>query len=58
MEETGRDDVRVDSLGRPTEGKEKEPLPQVGTKFFIEGVLYKVIYVNEGKRRFSASPMT
>jgi len=36
--------------------EEKTPLPQVGIKFYVEGVEYKVIYVNEGKRRFSATP--
>lgn len=32
-------------------------LPNTGTIFSINGVMYKVTYVNEGKVRFSASPI-
>ena len=51
-----RNAFQTDSLGRPMRVEEKTPLPQVGIKFYVEGVEYKVIYVNEGKRRFSATP--
>ena len=56
MEGTQRVDMQTDSLGRPLKDEERGSLPQVGTKFFIEGIEYKVTYVNEGKRRFSATP--
>jgi len=32
-------------------------LPSTGTVFSINGVMYKVSYVNEGKNRFSANPI-
>jgi hypothetical protein len=32
-------------------------LPSIGTIFSIAGNIYKVTYVNEGKNRFSASPV-
>lgn len=32
-------------------------LPDTGTVFSINGVMYKVTYVNTGKTRFSASPV-
>ncbi len=32
-------------------------LPDTGTIFSINGVMYKVAYVNTGKNRFSASPV-
>lgn len=32
-------------------------LPDTGTIFSINGVMYKVTYVNTGKTRFSASPI-
>lgn len=32
-------------------------LPDTGTVFSINGVMYKVTYVNTGKTRFSASPI-
>ncbi len=32
-------------------------LPNIGTIFSINGVMYKVVYVNNGKDRFSASPV-
>jgi len=34
--------------------KEKPPLPEIGKRFYIDGILYKVCYVNYGKKRFSA----
>ena len=34
--------------------KEKPPLPEIGKRFYIDGTLYKVTYVNQGKKRFSA----
>jgi hypothetical protein len=55
MEGTQRVDMQTDALGSPKE-EEKPPLPQIGTKFYIEGIEYKVTYVNEGKRRFSSTP--
>jgi len=36
--------------------KEKPKLPKIGTKFMVEGQEYKVVYINEGKNRFSAEP--
>lgn len=56
MEGNERTNESVDSLGRPVK-KEKTPLPEVGTRFFIDGVEYKITYVNEGKSRFSAIPV-
>jgi len=56
MDGRERDVMQTDSLGRPIREEEKTPLPQVGIKFYVEGVEYKVTYVNEGKRRFSATP--
>lgn len=32
------------------------PLPEIGTTFMIDGNEFRVCYVNEGKRRFSAEP--
>jgi hypothetical protein len=32
-------------------------LPPTGTVFSIGGVMYKVTYVNNGRNRFSASPV-
>lgn len=56
MDEGERNVEQTDALGRPMREEEKTPLPQVGIKFYVEGVEYKVTYVNEGKRRFSATP--
>jgi len=56
MEGTERINTQTDSLGRPIREEEKTQLPQVGTKFFIEGIEFKVTYVNEGKKRISAVP--
>lgn len=56
MDGTERDVDQTDALGRPMRVEEKTPLPQVGIKFYVEGIEYKVTYVNEGKRRFSATP--
>jgi len=36
--------------------EEKSKLPKIGTKFMVEGQEYKVVYLNEGKNRFSAEP--
>jgi len=33
---------------------EGESLPEIGKRFYIDGTLYKVTYVNHGKKRFSA----
>jgi len=38
------------------EKKEEIVLPEIGTKFLVNGVSYKVCYINEGKQRFSAEP--
>jgi len=43
------DDVQE---GTPT--KEPVPLPEIGKRFYIDGQLYKVTYVNLGRKRFSA----
>lgn len=32
------------------------PLPKMGAKFMLDGHEYKVIYINEGKHRFSCEP--
>ncbi len=41
----------------PFEPEKKElELPVIGTKFMIMGQEYKVCYINEGKKRFSAVP--
>ena len=41
----------------PKDEKENKPkLPEIGTRFNIQGQSYKVVYVNEGKNRFSAEP--
>lgn len=40
----------------PVKEKEKPKLPKMGTKFMVEGQEYKVVYINEGKNRFSAEP--
>ena len=37
--------------------KEETPLPQVGTEFKIGNFTYRVTYVNEGKGRFTATPI-
>jgi hypothetical protein len=36
--------------------QKKIPLPEMGTKFMLWGNEYKVIYINEGKHRFSCEP--
>ncbi len=37
--------------------KPKEtPLPEIGAKFMLYGHEYIVVYINEGKRRFSCIP--
>ena len=56
MDEGERNVEQTDALGRPMREEERTSLPQVGIKFYVEGVEYKVTYVNEGKRRFSATP--
>ena len=33
---------------------DKVILPNIGTKFMVNGINYKVTYTNEGKKRFSA----
>jgi len=33
---------------------EEVSLPEIGKRFYIDGTLYKVTYVNYGKKRFSA----
>jgi hypothetical protein len=40
-------------MGAPILGK----LPNVGVRFLVGRVWYKVTYVNEGKRRFSSEPV-
>jgi len=53
---TAKGDLTV-SKTPPAEFDKKTGLPQVGTRFMIEGNSFKVVYVNEGKKRFSASPV-
>lgn len=36
--------------------KTEEVLPPIGTKFMVNGEEYKVVYINEGKKRFTSSP--
>ena len=39
------------------EVKPKKPeLPKEGTRFMINGVNYRICYVNKGQNRFSAEP--
>lgn len=40
------------------EEKPKVELPEIGTKFMINGQEYRVVYRNEGKGRFSSEPCT
>jgi hypothetical protein len=41
---------------KKSDKQEKPKLPVIGKKFMVEGVEYEVIYVNDGKHRFSAQP--
>jgi len=47
---------KIDIPSTKEKEKEKPKLPKIGTKFMIEGQEYKVVYINEGKNRFSAEP--
>ena len=56
LAESGHD-VVISSEPPVAEPEKKEPeLPQMGTKFMINGQEYKVCYINHGKKRFSAEP--
>ena len=35
---------------------EKPKLPEIGTKFMVDGQEYEVVYLNVGKSRFTAAP--
>lgn len=39
----------------PEESKET-PLPEIGSKFMLNYHEYKVVYINEGQKRFSCVP--
>jgi len=42
---------------KESEQKKKEiVLPEVGTKFMVNGNEYEVVYINEGRKRFTAVP--
>ncbi len=36
--------------------KKDIPLPEIGSKFMLNGHEYKVIYINDGQHRFSCEP--
>ena len=36
--------------------KKKIQLPNIGEKFMLNGKEYKVIFINEGRNRFSCEP--
>ncbi len=36
--------------------KETNPLPEIGTRFMVNGINYMVCYVNKGQNRFSSEP--
>ena len=36
--------------------KKDIPLPELGTKFMVLGHEYKIVYINDGKHRFSCEP--
>jgi hypothetical protein len=44
----------------PEEAKKEPkevPLPDIGDTFMLKGHEYRVVYINEGQRRFSCIPM-
>lgn len=47
-------DLTVETLEK--DKKEEGILPPIGTKFMVSGKEYKVVYLNPGKKRFSAIP--
>ena len=53
---TGDHPIATASTQTKPEGPPK--LPAVGTKFMVGGQEYEVVYINEGKRRFSSVPCT
>ena len=36
--------------------KKEKVLPKIGTKFMVDGQMYKVTYINFGQGRFSSEP--
>jgi len=48
----------VPHLASATQTKEEPKLPAHGTKFMINGQEYEVVYINEGKHRFTSVPCT
>lgn len=48
-------DLTVEKNDEQVDEKELKmiPLPAIGTKFMVDGHEYKVVYINEGKGRFS-----
>ena len=53
MEDVQREDDKKE-LGTKVEDV---PLPEVGNTFMLKGHEYRVVYINEGQRRFSCVPM-
>jgi len=52
----GSDAKKVEEPEPEEKEKQETPLPSIGDKFMLNGHEYKVVYINEGKRRFSCVP--
>ena len=53
---TATGDLTVEEADEDFDTSGKVPILPVGKKFMVEGHEYKVVYVNEGKRRFTCVP--
>jgi len=56
LSKTGNEVILTDNKTEAVEEKWEPILPEMHTKFQINGRNYKVCYINEGKGRFSAIP--
>ena len=51
------DEVNIPPQDQPAKPKVKEmKLPLIGSKFMIGEERYEVVYLNEGKKRFTSIP--
>lgn len=46
-------DIKVESSDKKDENV---PLPELNKIFMLDGIEYRVVYINEGKNRFTCCP--
>jgi len=51
------EEMKKETLKKYKESMDKVILPNIGTEFSIAGQIFKVTYINKGKKRISAEPM-